>query len=174
MKNHLLVVMLNKRLFYGGKNAVKEQKNQEIMQRNQIKQEAVEALKSGDSKKANSLRYLVSLIEKRELQLPLGEFDESEETKVLQKELKNKEEAKEMFIKGGRADLVAEQEAEIEWLKKYLPKDMSEVEIKEIVKKIVSQKGNNFGIIMGEVMREIAGRAGGEIVFKIVKEELGQ
>ncbi|MEL7665814.1 MAG: GatB/YqeY domain-containing protein [Candidatus Shapirobacteria bacterium] len=144
------------------------------MQRNQIKQEAVEALKSGDSKKANSLRYLVSLIEKRELQLPLGEFDESEETKVLQKELKNKEEAKEMFIKGGRADLVAEQEAEIEWLKKYLPKDMSEVEIKEIVKKIVSQKGNNFGIIMGEVMREIAGRAGGEIVFKIVKEELGQ
>lgn len=166
--------MLKKRLFYGGKNAVKEQKNQEIMQRNQIKQEAVEALKSGDSKKANSLRYLVSLIEKRELQLPLGEFDESEETKVLQKELKNKEEAKEMFIKGGRADLVAEQEAEIEWLKKYLPKDMSEVEIKEIVKKIVSQKGNNFGIIMGEVMREIAGRAGGEIVFKIVKEELGQ
>ncbi|HQI13242.1 GatB/YqeY domain-containing protein [Candidatus Shapirobacteria bacterium] len=144
------------------------------MQRNQIKQEAVEALKSGDSKKANSLRYLVSLIEKRELQLPLGEFDESEETKVLQKELKNKEEAKEMFIKGGRADLVAEQEAEIEWLKKYLPKDMSEVEIKEIVKKIVSQKGNNFGIIMGEVMREIAGRAGGEIVSKIVKEELGQ
>jgi len=174
MKNHLLVVMLKKRLFYGGKNAVKEQKNQEIMQRNQIKQEAVEALKSGDSKKANSLRYLVSLIEKRELQLPLGEFDESEETKVLQKELKNKEEAKEMFIKGGRADLVAEQEAEIEWLKKYLPKDMSEVEIKEIVKKIVSQKGNNFGIIMGEVMREIAGRAGGEIVSKIVKEELGQ
>ena len=144
------------------------------MQRNQIKQEAVEALKSGDSKKANSLRYLVSLIEKRELQLPLGEFDESEETKVLQKELKNKEEAKEMFIKGGRADLVAEQEAEIEWLKKYLPKDMSEVEIKEIVKKIVSQKGNNFGIIMGEVMREIAGRAGGETVSKIVKEELGQ
>ncbi len=144
------------------------------MQRNQIKQEAVEALKSGDSKKANSLRYLVSLIEKRELQLPLGEFDESEETKVLQKELKNKEEAKEMFIKGGRADLVVEQEAEIEWLKKYLPKDMSEVEIKEIVKKIVSQKGNNFGIIMGEVMREIAGRAGGEIVSKIVKEELGQ
>ena len=116
----------------------------------------------------------MSLIEKRELQLPLGEFDESEETKVLQKELKNKEEAKEMFIKGGRADLVAEQEAEIEWLKKYLPKDMSEVEIKEIVKKIVSQKGNNFGIIMGEVMREIAGRAGGEIVSKIVKEELGQ
>ena len=166
--------MLKKRLFYGGKNAVKEQKNQEIMQRNQIKQEAVEALKSGDSKKANSLRYLVSLIEKRELQLPLGEFDESEETKVLQKELKNKEEAKEMFIKGGRADLVVEQEAEIEWLKKYLPKDMSEVEIKEIVKKIVSQKGNNFGIIMGEVMREIAGRAGGEIVSKIVKEELGQ
>lgn len=144
------------------------------MQRNQIKQEAVEALKSGDSKKANSLRYLVSLIEKRELQLPLGEFDESEETKVLQKELKNKEEAKEMFIKGGRADLVVEQEAEIEWLKKYLPKDMSEVEIKEIVKKIVSQKGDNFGIIMGEVMREIAGRAGGEIVSKIVKEELGQ
>ncbi len=166
--------MLKKRLSCGGKNAAKEQKNQEIMQRDQIKQEAVEALKSGDSKKANSLRYLISLIEKRELQLPLGAFDESEEVKVLQKELKNKEEAREMFAKGGRPDLVIEQEAEIEWIKKYLPKELSEVEIRDIVKKIIAQRGDNFGVIMGETMKETAGRAGGEAVSKIVKEELGQ
>ncbi len=144
------------------------------MLRDQIQKQAVEALKSGESKKANALRFLVSLIDKRALQLPPGEMSEAEEIQVLRKELKNKEEAKAMFAQGGREDLVAEQETEIELVKTFLPQEMSEDKIREIVKKVVTEKGNNFGAVMGETMKLVAGQAGGELVSKIVKEELSQ
>lgn len=144
------------------------------MLRDQIQKQAVEALKAGESKKANALRFLVSLIDKRALQLPPGEMSETEEIQVLRKELKNKEEAKAMFTQGGREDLVAEQEAEIELVKTFLPQEMSEDQIREIVKKVVVDKGNNFGAVMGETMKLVAGQAGGELVSKIVKEELSQ
>ena len=144
------------------------------MLRDQIQKQAVEALKSGESKKANALRFLVSLIDKRALQLPPGEMSETEEVQVLRKELKNKEEAKAMFAQGGREDLVAEQETEIELVKTFLPQEMSEDQIREIVKKVVADKRSNFGAVMGETMKLVAGQAGGELVSKIVKEELSQ
>lgn len=144
------------------------------MLHDQIQKQAVEALKSGESTKANALRFLVSLIDKRALQLPPGEMSETEEIQVLRKELKNKEEAKAMFAQGGREDLVAEQEAEIQLVKAFLPQEMSEDQIREIVKKVVTDKGNNFGMVMGETMKLVAGQAGGELVSKIVREELSK
>jgi uncharacterized protein YqeY len=67
------------------------------MWRDKIKKEAVDALKSGDRKKVEVLRFLVSLIDKREMQLPPGALTEAEEINVLRKELKNKEEAGKCF-----------------------------------------------------------------------------
>jgi len=167
-----LAVTQKRKLFYGGKNVVKEQKNQENMWRDRIKTEAVEALKSGDKKKVEVLRFLVSLIDKRGLQLPPDALTEAEEINVLRKELRNKEEAREMFLKAGREDLVKEQDYEIEIVKTYLPKELDEKEIREVVEKIISEKGNNFGMVMGETMKIVAGKASGEVVSKVVKEVL--
>jgi len=168
-----LVVMLKRKLFCGERNVAKDLKNQESMWRDQIKQEVVVALKSGDSKKVEVLRFLVSLIDKRELQLPPESgLTEAEEINVLRKELRNKEEAREMFVKAGRDDLVKEQDFEIEIVKSYLPREMDEREIEKIVEKIVSEKGNNFGAVMGETMKVVAGKASGDVVSKIVREAL--
>lgn len=142
------------------------------MWRDQIKKEAVEALKSGDSKKVNVLRYLVSLIDKRELQLPPEGLTETEEINVLRKELKNKEEAREMFSKAGREELVEEQDYEIEIVKKYLPQELDEAELKKIVNEVATEKGKIFGAVMGETMKRVAGRASGDLVSKIVREIL--
>lgn len=142
--------------------------------KDKIKADADAALKGRDSKKVGVLRFLVSLIDKRALQLPLDGMTEAEEVSVLRKELKNKQEAKEMFLKAGRTDLVEEQDFEIEMVKKYLPEEMGEAEIEKIVEESIAQVGSdNFGLIMREVMKKIAGRAGGEMVSKIVKEKLG-
>jgi len=168
-----LVVTLKRKLFYGGKSAVKELKNPEDMWRDRIKTEAVVALKSGDKKKVEVLRFLVSLIDKRELQLPLDALTEAEEINVLRKELKNKEEARGMFAKAGREDLVKDQDFEIEVVKAYLPKELDEKEIREVIEKIISEKGKVFGAVMGETMKRVAGKASGEVVSRIVKEELG-
>lgn len=142
------------------------------MWRDRIKTEAVEALKSGDSKRVQVLRYLVSLIDKRELQLPLNGLTETEEINVLRKELKNKEEAREMFAKAGREDLVKEQDYEIEVVKAYLPKELDEVELRKIVDEVIVEKGKIFGAVMGETMKRVAGKSNGDVVSKIVKEAL--
>ena len=126
----------------------------------------------GDSKKVEVLRFLVSIIDKRALQLPPDAMNEAEEINVLRRELRNKEEAREMFIKAGREDLVKEQDYEIELVKTYLPKELGEREIREIVEKIVGKKGKNFGQVMGETMKLIDGKASGDTVSKVVREVL--
>ena len=107
------------------------------MWRNKIKVDADEALKLGDSEKVGVLRYLISIIDKKALTLPPDLMTEKDELGVLQKELKNKQEAREMFEKGNRVDLVAQQDYEIELLQQYLPKAMEETELEKIVDEVM-------------------------------------
>jgi len=156
--------MLKKRLFFGEKNVEEEPKTQEDkMIKDKLKQNSVEALKKHDSVLVGILRYLISLIDKKELQLPPGEMKESDEIAVLQKELKNKEESKAVFQKADRNDLVSSLDYEIEVLKSYLPKQMNETEISKMVNEAIQVNGNNFPLVMKEVMG---------VVSKIVKQKL--
>jgi len=140
--------------------------------RNKLKQDSFDALKNRDNKRVDVLRFLISLIDKKELQLPPGALTEVEEIKVLQKELRDKEESKEMFLKGGRQDLVDELDYEILVVKQYLPEDISEDKIKEMVDQAIVEKGNNFGLIMREVMVKTAGAVDGSVISVIVKEKI--
>jgi len=143
--------------------------------RDKIKVDADEALRNHDSRLVEVLRFLISVIDKKALQLPPEQMTEAEETAVLRKEMKNKEEARLMFEKGSRADLATETAYEIEVLKKYLPVEMSEAEVGEMVDEVLrqAQDGTNFGMVMGLVMKKVAGKVGGEVVSRIVKEKLG-
>jgi len=141
------------------------------MLRNKIKDEADAALKAGDSKKVGALRYLISIIDKKALTMPPESFSEKEEIGVLQKELKNKQEAREMFDQANRSELVAEQDYEIELLKQYLPVAMDDVELEKIVDGVMSTE-TVFGNIMREVGKIVAGRADGGQIAKIVKSKL--
>ena len=143
------------------------------MWRSKIKEDSDLALKSGDSRLVGVLRYLLSILDKRELQLPIGGMNEAEETAVLRKELKNKEEAKAIFLKAGRIDLVEEEDFEIKIVKNYLPAEIPISEVEAIVEEVIKEKGSVFGVVMGETMKRLAGRVGGEVVSKIVKEKLG-
>lgn len=135
-----------------------------------LKADSVAALKAGEKRRVEVLRYLISLIEKKGLQLPPGKMGEAEMVGVVRKELKDKEESKVMFADAGRNDLVAEIDEEVEIVKAYLPQEMGESELKEIVEKVVEEKGKVFGLVMKEVLIRVNGRIGGEVVAKIVKE----
>lgn len=144
------------------------------MYREKIKADADRALRNHEPKLVEVLRFLVSLLDKKALQLPPGQMTEAEEIAVLRKELKNKEESREMFEKGGRADLVADLDREIEIVKKYLPGDMSEDQVRKIVDEVVVETNSaNFGMVMGLVMKKVAGKVGGDVVSRLVKEKLG-
>ncbi|PIZ58442.1 hypothetical protein COY20_03585 [Candidatus Shapirobacteria bacterium CG_4_10_14_0_2_um_filter_40_12] len=149
------------------------------MWRSKLRTDCDAALKLGDVRMVGVLRYLISVLDKRELQLPSGEMNESEEIKVLRKEMKNKEEARVMFLKVKRTDLVTDQDFEIEVLKKYLPAEVPILEVETLVEQVISEKGKNppaggqvFGVVMGEVMKRLGGKVSGETVSKIVKDKL--
>jgi len=142
------------------------------MIRDKLQKDSFEALKARDNRLVDVLRFLKSLIDKKEMQLPPGSLTEIEETKILNKELKDKEESKEMFAKAGRNDLVEQLDYEIEIVKRYLPELISEEQVTKMVEEVITEKGNNFGMIMKEVMIKTAGAVDGSIISRIVKEKI--
>lgn len=154
------------------KNAEKELKIPEDMLKDKIKSDSVAALKNHDSKRVEVLRFLISLIDKKELQLPPDTMGESDQILVLRKELKNKEESREMFVKAGRNDLVEQMDYEIAVVKEYLPSELKEEELIKIVEDAVKEQGNNFGMVMKTVVSKVAGRVSGDIISKIVREKI--
>ncbi len=141
------------------------------MIKTKLKADSVEALKGHNSRRVEVLRFLISVIEKKELLLPPDSLKEEDEINALRKELKNKEESREVFSKGNRMDLVAEMDEEISIVKEYLPKEIDESEVIKVVDEILAEvSGANFGQVMGMVMKKMAGRVSGDVVSRIVKE----
>lgn len=95
---------------------------------------------------------------------------------VLARDVKQRREALLEFQKGGRMDLVDKANAEIEILLSYLPQQLSEKEILEIVKEAADSVGANsikdMGKVMSEVKPKVVGRADGKLVSTIVKDYL--
>jgi len=142
--------------------------------REKIKIDSINALKSHDQARVDVLRYLISIIDKKALQLPLGQMTEADEMAVLLKELKNKEESKIMFANGQRDDLVKQVDFEIAVLKNYLPEEMGQAELESIVEEAVKEAGGVFGSVMKIVMSKVAGRVGGEKIAPLVKQKISE
>jgi uncharacterized protein YqeY len=104
------------------------------------------------------------------------ELDDQGVMEVIAKEIKSRKEALEMFKQGGRQDLVEKNEKEIEILGEYLPPQLSESEIRKIIKEAIEKVGaagmKDMGKVMGAVMPQVKGRAEGGTVNKLVKEML--
>ncbi|MFA5755333.1 MAG: GatB/YqeY domain-containing protein [Candidatus Paceibacterota bacterium] len=90
---------------------------------------------------------------------------------IIFSEVKKRRDSISEFEKGGRTDLVEKEKSEIDVLMKYLPKELTEEEIREIVKEAVSNN-NDIGSVMKEVVPKTKGKADGSLVARIVKEEL--
>ena len=97
---------------------------------------------------------------------------------MVNSEVKKRREAVEGFEKGGRMESAEKEKEEMEILKKYLPEQISEEEIKNLVVEAVKSVGakeiKDMGKVMAELMPKIKGKADPALVGKIVKEALGQ
>lgn len=136
-----------------------------------------QALKAKDKFKAETLstaKSAILLVEKTD-----GiKLEDEKVIEIISKEIKQAREAMLEFEKGNRQDLVDEAKARIEILLEYLPQQLSEDEILEIVKDAASQVGANsikdMGKVMATVRPKIVGRADGKLVSQIVKEFLNK
>jgi len=107
-----------------------------------------------------------------------GVIDEATEQKFLQKMMKQRRDSLEIFEKQGRADLAAKEKEEMAVIEKFLPKQLDEAAIKEVVAKIIAETGASspadMGKVMGAASKALAGQADGKTISAIVKELLSK
>lgn len=133
------------------------------------------ALKAKDKFTANVIstaKAALLIVEKTDNRV----LEEDEVISILAKEVKQRRESLLEFEKGNRQDLVDQCNAEIEILLKYLPQQLSEEEIKQIVKESADELGANsikdMGKVMSAVRPKVVGKADGKLVSEIVKKYL--
>lgn len=105
------------------------------------------------------------------------ELTDEDVVAILKREIKRRKEATEAYGKGGRQDLVDKETSEMKILERYLPAQMSEEELNEIVLEVISEMGaagdsSKIGPVTGKVMTKVKGKADGATVSKLVKEAL--
>jgi len=95
---------------------------------------------------------------------------------LIAREIKRRLEALEMFRRGGRADLVAAEEAGLHVLQQYLPEQLSREQVVETVQRIVAQLGttgpSQLGLVMREAMAQLKGKADGRLINEVAREIL--
>ncbi len=141
-----------------------------------IKDNLKKAIKEGTSLEVSVLRMLSAALHNEEIARG-GELSEDEEIKVISKEAKKRRESIEAYQQGGRDDLVQKEKRELEIIKTYLPEQISEEDLRELVEegieKVGAQDLSDMGKVMGFVMPKVKGRADGERVKNIVEGVLG-
>jgi uncharacterized protein YqeY len=140
-----------------------------------IEQELKQARLARDEDRRDALSLVLNALQisQKELQRPLSE---EEELQVLQRERKRRVEAADAFRAGGREEQAEDEEYELEVLEEFMPEQLSEDEIVEIIDDVISEVGatniRDMGRVMAGVMHQVSGRADGSVVSQLVKEKL--
>ena len=107
-----------------------------------------------------------------------GELKEEDETKLLQKLVKQRKDSLEIFEQQNRTDLAQKEKEEIAVIEKFLPKQLSQEEIRDALTRIIATTGASspadMGKVMGVATRELAGKADGKTISALVKEMLAK
>ena len=156
-----------------------------------IKQELNKAVKEKKELEATTLRMVCAAflnkekekrakLAKQELKeeelIEKSQLTDEESLEIVVSEAKKRKEAILEFEKGGRKELADKEKKELEILKKYLPEQMPEEDIRKLAQEAVTKTNasepKDMGKVMAELMPQIKGRADGSLVSKVVKELL--
>jgi uncharacterized protein len=149
------------------------------MLKQQIELDVNQSMRDKDELKTSTLRMLLSAVKYFEI-ATARDYQATDEdvTITIQKEVKKRREAVEMYQKGNRPELAEKETKEMEILQAYLPKQMAEDELRKIITETVKKTGassvQDIGKVMGALMPLVKGKADGSMVGKIVREELSK
>ena len=142
-----------------------------------LKSDLTEAIRSSDKVVSGTIRMVLTAITNEEVSGKEARvLTEDEIITVLSREAKKRREAAEEFAKANRPDKSAEEKAEGEVIARYLPAQLSEVDIKKMIAAAVASTGaagpGDMGKVMGAIKGQIAGKADGSLVSSLVKAAL--
>ncbi len=142
-----------------------------------IKDNLKKAIKEEALLEVSVLRMLLAALHNAEI-AGGEELLEEDEMEVISKEAKKRRESIEAYREGGREDLAGKEEQELEIIEEYLPEQLSEKELRNIVKESMETVGAetlaDLGKVMGAVMPKVKGRVGGNRVREVVESILNK
>jgi len=140
-----------------------------------LKADLKAAMLAKENFKRDTIRFLMAAIKQIEVDERI-EMDDAGIYKLIQKSLKQREDAAKQFKEAGRDDLYEKEMAEAEILKVYMPKQLSPDELGIIIKRVIADTGassmKEMGMVMKEVTAEVGSSADGKTVSQLVKELL--
>jgi|SRR5688500_14229241 uncharacterized protein len=138
----------------------------------EIQEAAKEALKARDQVALSTLRLLLSALHNEEIRLR-RELTTEDIQRTITTLGKQRAEASELYRKGGRADLAEKEDAELAILRRFLPQQLSEAEVRELIQSCIVEAGaqgvQDLGKVMKLVMPKVAGRSDGRRVNELAK-----
>ncbi len=142
----------------------------------QLQNDLKSAMKNKDTFKRDTIRFLMSAIKQVEVDTR-KELSNEDIIKIIQKSVKQREEAAAQYKEGGREDLYEKEMKEAQILKSYLPRQLSDEELEAKLKKIIDEVGatsmKDMGKVMGVATKRLAGVADGKRINQITKKLLG-
>ncbi len=136
-----------------------------------------EAMKAKDKVALESLRAVKSALLLAQTSGDKKELTEEDEIKLVQKLVKQRKESAALYAKQGREDLAEPELAQAKILEQFLPEQLSEDDLKQVISKIIEQVGassmKDMGKVMGMASKQLAGKADGKAISTVVKQLLG-
>lgn len=143
--------------------------------KNKILNDLTQALKQGDKEKLSVLRMIKGSIQLEEIKLK-RELNEEEIVSILSKEIKTRNESIKEFTKGNRQDLIDKTNSEIKILSAYMPEQIGEEELSNIIEQAIKEVNattiKDMGSVMKIVSSKVKGRADMQQVSSIIKSKL--
>ena len=141
-----------------------------------LQTEVTQALKSGDRVRVETLRFLLSAIRNSAIAKYGNKGQEAmtdeDVLEVIKKQVKTHRESIEAFASAGRQELANTEKAQLAILESYLPKQVSDEDIKKILEPVVASGEKNFGLLRGQAIKAVKGQADGGRVSAILKQML--
>ena len=142
----------------------------------QVEKDIIAAMKAKDAVKVSTLRMMKSALGNYLIQVKKSKADDSEVLGIITKQTKQRRESVESFEKAGRKDLADKEKAELAILEAYLPKQMSDEELRAAVQNAIATSGAKGPADMGKLMKvlmpSVQGKADGKRVQEAVKAVL--
>lgn len=140
----------------------------------QLKADVLTSMKKGDHVRVDTLRFLLAAVRNTAIDKYAAAGEDAmrdvDVLDVIKKQVKTHKESIDAFAKAGRSELVTKEQGELLILEAFLPKEMSDDELKKLLEPVAATGEKNFGLLMKQAMQIVAGRADGGRVSTILKQ----
>ncbi|MCL4264079.1 MAG: GatB/YqeY domain-containing protein [Anaerolineae bacterium] len=142
----------------------------------QLTDELKIAMRAGNVARRDTIRLLQAAVKQEEIDRQVT-LDDAGVQAVLQKQAKQRRESMTDYEKAGRADLVAEEQAQLAIIETFLPQMMSQAEVEQLARQAIAELGvtdaKGMGQVMAKLMPQVKGKADGRMVNEVVRSLIG-